>query len=73
MVSALYSGSGGLDSSPGRGTALCSWARHRVFLGQTPKSSPLAFNHVLSLTSLVQFPALFRRVSLECMFVSVYF
>ena len=28
MVSALDSGSGGLGSSPGRGTALCSWARH---------------------------------------------
>ena len=28
MVSALDSGSGGLDSSPGRGTALCSWARY---------------------------------------------
>ena len=25
MVSALDSGSGGLGSSPGRGTALCSW------------------------------------------------
>ena len=28
MVSALYSGSGGPGSSPGRGTALCSWARY---------------------------------------------
>ena len=28
MVSALDSGSGGLGSSPGRGTALCSWARY---------------------------------------------
>ena len=28
MVSALDSGSGGPGSSPGRGTALCSWARH---------------------------------------------
>ena len=28
MVSALDSGSDGLSSSPGRGTALCSWARH---------------------------------------------
>ena len=28
MVSALDSGSGGPDSSPGRGSALCSWARH---------------------------------------------
>ena len=28
MVSELNSGSGGLGSSPGRGTALCSWARH---------------------------------------------
>ena len=27
MVSALDSGSGGPGSSPGRGTALCSWAR----------------------------------------------
>ena len=28
MVSALYSGSGGPDSSPDQGAALCSWARH---------------------------------------------
>ena len=28
MVSALDSGSNGPGSSPGRGTALCSWARH---------------------------------------------
>ena len=28
MVSALDSGSNGPDSSPGRGTVLCSWARH---------------------------------------------
>ena len=28
MVSALDSGSGSPGSSPGRGTALCSWARH---------------------------------------------
>ena len=28
MVSALDSGSGGPGSSPGRGTALCSWTRH---------------------------------------------
>ena len=28
MVSALNTGSGGPGSSPGRGTALCSWARH---------------------------------------------
>ena len=28
MVSALDSGSGGPGSSPDRGTALCSWARH---------------------------------------------
>ena len=28
MVSTLDSGSGGLGSSPGWGSALCSWARH---------------------------------------------
>ena len=28
MVSALNSGSNGPGSSPGRGTVLCSWARH---------------------------------------------
>ena len=28
MASALDSGSGGPGSSPGRGTALCSWARY---------------------------------------------
>ena len=28
MVSALDSGSNGQGSSPSRGTALCSWARH---------------------------------------------
>ena len=28
MVSALDTGSRGPDSSPGRGTVLCSWARH---------------------------------------------
>ena len=28
MVSALDSGSNGPGSSPGRGTVLCSWARH---------------------------------------------
>ena len=28
MVSALDSGSNGPGSSPGRGTTLCSWARH---------------------------------------------
>ena len=30
MVSALDSGSGGPGSSPGRGTALCSWARYKI-------------------------------------------
>ena len=28
MVSALYPGSNGPSSSPGRGTVLCSWAGH---------------------------------------------
>ena len=28
MVSALDSGSGGAGSNPGRGTALCPWARY---------------------------------------------
>ena len=28
MVSALDSGSGGPGSSPGQGTAVCSWARY---------------------------------------------
>ena len=28
MVSALHSGSNSPGSSPGQGTALCSWARH---------------------------------------------
>ena len=28
MVGALHSGSSGLGSSPGKGTAFCSWARH---------------------------------------------
>ena len=28
MVSALNSGSNGTGSNPGRGTVLCSWARH---------------------------------------------
>ena len=28
MVSALYSGPNGPESSPSRGTRLCSWARH---------------------------------------------
>ena len=28
MVSALESGANGMGSSPGRGTVLCSWARH---------------------------------------------
>ena len=28
MISALYSGLNGRDSSPCRGTVLCSWARH---------------------------------------------
>ena len=28
MVTALDSGLGSLDLSPGLGTALCSWARH---------------------------------------------
>ena len=32
MVSALDSGLGGPGSSPGRGTALCSWARHFTFI-----------------------------------------
>ena len=32
MVSALDSGSGGPGSSPGQGTALCSWARHFTFI-----------------------------------------
>ena len=30
MVSVQDSGSGGLGSSPGQGTALCSWARHFI-------------------------------------------
>ena len=32
MVSALDSGSGGPGSSSGRGTALCSWARHLTLI-----------------------------------------
>ena len=32
MVSALDSGSSGPVSSPGRGTALCSWARHSTLI-----------------------------------------
>ena len=32
MVSALDSGSGGLGSSTGQGTALCSWARYFTFI-----------------------------------------
>ena len=32
MVSALDSGSNGQGSSPGRGTALCSWARHLTLI-----------------------------------------
>ena len=32
MVSALDSRSGGPGSSPGQGTALCSWARHFTFI-----------------------------------------
>ena len=32
MVSALDSGSNGPGSSPGRGTALSSWARHFTFI-----------------------------------------
>ena len=32
MVSALESGSGGPGSSPGRGTALCSWARYFILI-----------------------------------------
>ena len=32
MVSALDSGSGGPGLSPGRGTALCSWARHLTLI-----------------------------------------
>ena len=31
MISALDSGSSGPGSSPGSGTALCSWARHFTF------------------------------------------
>ena len=32
MVSALDSGSDGPGLSPGRGTALCSWARHLTLI-----------------------------------------
>ena len=32
MVSALDSGLSGPGSSPGRGTALCSWARHLTLI-----------------------------------------
>ena len=32
MVNALDSGSNGPGSSPGRGTALCSWARHLTLI-----------------------------------------
>ena len=39
MVSALDSGLGGPGSSPGRGTALCSWARH--FTLMVPLSTPV--------------------------------
>ena len=33
MISALDSGSNGPGSSPGRGTALCSWAKHFILIG----------------------------------------
>ena len=32
MVSALYPRSNGQGSSPGRGTALCSWTRHLTLM-----------------------------------------
>ena len=38
MVSALDSGSGGPGSSPGRDTALCSWARYVYFTLIVPLS-----------------------------------
>ena len=42
VVSALDVGSGGTGSSPGRGTALCSWARHFTLI--VPLSPPRCIN-----------------------------
>ena len=44
MVSALYSGSGGPGSSPGRGTALCSWARYFTLI--VPLSTQVYKQHL---------------------------
>ena len=41
MVSALDSGSGGPGSSPGRGTALCSWARHFTLVVPLSTQAPV--------------------------------
>ena len=39
MASVLDSGSGGLDLSPGHGTALCSWARYFTLIVIVPLST----------------------------------
>ena len=41
MVSAPDSGSGGPGSSPGRGTALCSWARHFTLIVPLSTQAPV--------------------------------
>ena len=42
IASALDSGSGGLGLSPGRGTALCSWARYFTLI--VPLSTQVYLN-----------------------------
>ena len=52
MVSALDSGSGGLGSSLGRGTVLCSWARHFTLIVRPLFIQVYTVNSLLTDTSI---------------------
>ena len=50
MGSALDSGSSGPGSSPGRGTTLCSWARHFLLQCLSPPRSINRYQRIVGVT-----------------------
>ena len=69
MVSALDSGLGGPGSSPGRGTALCSWARHSTLILPLSTQVDFFFSSIIFLFFLICFCLFF--ILLTVMFCNV--